>query len=307
MLTSFFENVSKNINIFSLQINLKILLLIGIPLLSVCVFFLIYIVFRKLFIQKRLKKRNIRINNSSLKKYNLLNKLVDHFDKEKIELKLIHSGNIMGLNNVETYFVYRIIFTIVGLILGLFLYNPLSILRSILVIICCGLLGFLTLDLILRKSKQKRIRSIKEQLPIFLISFDNYTKAGLLFDDIIDTMFVMVKGDLRKELIRFNVSYSLSKDFEGSMKEFTKRLGFIESEEIEIKMRQCYYSGIYDDVLTNEKELIEKKVINDMKKETEMYSLYLVFVMSLTIINVFLLVIMPLLGVAREGLKFLKI
>ena len=91
------------------------------------------------------------------------------------------------------------------------------------------------------------------------------------------------------------------------MKEFTKRLGFIESEEIEIKMRQCYYSGIYDDVLTNEKELIEKKVINDIKKETEMYSLYLVFAMSLTIINIFLLVIMPLLGVAREGLKFLKI
>ena len=92
-----------------------------------------------------------------------------------------------------------------------------------------------------------------------MISFDNYTKAGLLFDDIIDTMFVMVIGDLIKELIRFNVSFSLSKDFEGSMKEFTKRLGFIESEEIEIKMRQCYYSGIYDDVLTNEKELIEKK------------------------------------------------
>ena len=297
------NSLPETINIFSLNINFVLFLIISLSIVFICVFFIIYKILKKISISVDLKQKNIM--GEKTKKHALINKFLKHVDKEQLQLKLIHSGHVLGITNIEIYFVYRVIFVIAGLILGIELYSQ-NILYSIIVIIFCGLLGFLVMDLILYNGKKKRIKSIKEQIPAFLISFDNYTKAGLLFDDILDIIPNLVKNELQKELIRFNVNYSLSKDFEGSIKEFTKRLGFIESEELELKMRQCYYSGIYDDILTNEKELIEKKVINDMKKETQVYSLYLTIAMSLTIINIFILVVVPLLGAASEGMKFLK-
>lgn len=138
---------------------------------------------------------------------------------------------------------------------------------------------------------------------MFLVSFDNYTKAGLLFEDILDIMPRLIHGDLQKELIRFNVSYSLSKDFEGCIKEFTKRLGVPEADELELKMRQCYYSGIYDDVLINEKELIERKIVNDMRKEAELYNLYLAISIGMLIVNIFVLIVLPIFNIASRNYK----
>lgn len=301
-------DIQKTINIFSFNIKFKVFFIIAVSILGIALFFLFYLFLKKVLMKRKLKRKNIKVyNEKSFKSYTLVSKFINYFNKEELKLKLIHSGNPAGIVSTEIYLIYRIIFVIAGIALGIQLSNFNNILYSIFTIILCSLLGFLVTDFMLYKGKKKRIKSIKEQLPIFLISFDNYTKAGLLFEDIVDIMPELVKGELKKELIRFNISYSLSKDFEGSIKDFIQRLGFVESEEIEIKMRQCYYSGIYDDVLTNEKEMIEKKVINDIKKETQLYSLYLALAMSLTVVNIFILVVVPLLSVAGEGMKILKL
>ena len=209
----------------------------------------------------------------------------------------------MGISTVEIYFVYKVLFTVLGLILGLRLYQPDSPSSSIFLIVLFGGLGYYLVDFILYQGKRRRTKSIKEQLPMFLVSFDNYTKAGLLFEDILDIMPKLIRGDLQKELIRFNVSYSLSKDFEGCIKEFTKRLGIVEADELELKMRQCYYSGIYDDVLTNEKELIERKIVNDMRKESQLYNLYLAIAIAMMIVNIFVLVVIPIFNIASRDYK----
>jgi len=300
---SFFHDESKTINIFSLSIEWRTLIIIVLlVLVTVCLFFLLYTFISRVLMEKRLMSKNIKVRRNK-KDYSFMRKILKSFDNDELQLRFLHSGGVMGITTVEIYFIYKVLFTVLGLILGLRLYQSDNIPLSIFTIILLGGLGYFLVDLILYKGKKDRTKSIKEQMPMFLVSFDNYTKAGLLFEDILDIMPKLITGDLQKELVRFNISYSLSKDFEGCIKEFTKRLGIVEADEIELKMRQCYYSGIYDDVLTNEKEMIERKIINDMRKESQMYSLYLAIAIAMMIVNIFVLVVIPIFNIASRDYK----
>lgn len=295
---SFFQDASKTINIFSLSIEWRTLIIIVLMVLvTACLFFLLYTFISRVLMEKRLMSKNIKVRRKQ-KDYSFMKKILKSFDSEELQLRFLHSGGVMGITTVEIYFIYKVLFTVLGLILGLRLYQSDNIPLSIFTIILLGGLGYFFVDFILYRGKKDRTKSIKEQMPMFLVSFDNYTKAGLLFEDILDIMPKLITGDLQKELVRFNISYSLSKDFEGCIKEFTKRLGIVEADEIELKMRQCYYSGIYDDVLTNEKEMIERKIINDMRKESQMYSLYLAIAIAMMIVNIFVLVVIPIFNIA---------
>ena len=300
---SFFQEVDKTVNVFSWNIELRTLLIMCLLILVMgCIFFLFFTFINRILMEQRLMRKNIKVRRAK-REYTFVKKILKSFDSEKLQLRFLHSGNIMGISTVETYFVYKVLFTVLGLILGLRLYQPDSPSSSIFLIVLFGGLGYYLVDFILYQGKRRRTKSIKEQLPMFLVSFDNYTKAGLLFEDILDIMPKLISGDLQKELIRFNVSYSLSKDFEGCIKEFTKRLGIVEADELELKMRQCYYSGIYDDVLTNEKELIERKIVNDMRKESQLYNLYLAISIAMMIVNIFVLVVIPIFNIASRDYK----
>lgn len=300
---SFFGNDTRVVNIFSLKIGFSTFLALTIPVLTISFFFLFYTVYTEYSIKKRLKDKNIKVLNKGTKKYFLPNVVAKNFDREEMALKFIHCGNVLGIKSLELYFLFKIIFTIGGLFVGLELYNPAKFNLSIGLILGFGILGFFITDILLKQGRKKRVKIIQEQLPMFLMSLDNYNKSGLLFEDILDIIPKTLSGYLQKEVVRFNLSYSLSKDFEGSVKEFVRRLGCPEAEEIEVKLRQCYYSGIYDDVLTNEKELIEKKVIADIKKESEISSLYLGIAMGLLVFNLFILIVLPLISMASTGLK----
>lgn len=295
---SFFQDASKTINIFSLNIEWRtLIIMVLMVLVTACLFFLLYTFISRMLMEKRLMSKNIKVRKKK-KDYSFVKKILKSFDSDELQLRFLHSGGVMGITTVEIYFIYKVLFTVLGLILGLRLYQSDNIPLSIFTIILLGGLGYFFVDFILYRGKKDRTKSIKEQMPMFLVSFDNYTKAGLLFEDILDIMPKLITGDLQKELVRFNISYSLSKDFEGCIKEFTKRLGIVEADEIELKMRQCYYSGIYDDVLTNEKEMIERKIINDMRKESQMYSLYLAIAIAMMIVNIFVLVVIPIFNIA---------
>lgn len=300
---SFFQEVDKTVNVFSWNIELRTLLIMCLLILVMgCIFFLFFTFINRILMEQRLMRKNIKVRRAK-REYTFVKKILKSFDSEELQLRFLHSGSIMGISTVETYFVYKVLFTVLGLILGLRLYQPDSPSSSIFLIVLLGGLGYFFVDFILYQGKKRRTKSIKEQLPMFLVSFDNYTKAGLLFEDILDIMPKLIHGDLQKELIRFNVSYSLSKDFEGCIKEFTKRLGIVEADELELKMRQCYYSGIYDDVLTNEKELIERKIVNDMRKESQLYNLYLAIAIAMMIVNIFVLVVIPIFNIASRDYK----
>jgi Flp pilus assembly protein TadB len=300
---SFFQDVNKTINIFSINIELRTLLIIFLMILvTACLFFLLYTFISRILMEQRLISKNIKVRRTK-REYSFIKKILKSFDSDELQLRFLHSGGVMGITTVEIYFIYKVLFTVLGLILGLRLYQSNNVSFSIFLIVLLGGLGYFLVDLILYKGKKDRTKSIKEQLPMFLVSFDNYTKAGLLFEDILDIMPKLIHGDLQKELIRFNVSYSLSKDFEGCIKEFTKRLGIVEADELELKMRQCYYSGIYDDVLTNEKELIERKIVNDMRKESQLYNLYLAIAIAMMIVNIFVLVVIPIFNIASRDYK----
>lgn len=299
---SFFKDTSKTIDFHLFQIEFRTFVIIACTLLSITLFFLMYNFINQIFIKNRLKQKNIKTNKKK-NNYFIMNKIINSFDKEKLNLKFIHSGHVLGIKTIEIYLFYRVLFTLAGFILGIELFNPDNLNLSIILIIITTILGFFLTEIFLYIGKRKRVKDIENELPLFLSTFDNYTKAGLLFEDILDTIPKVLKGSLQKEIVRFNIAYSLSKDFEGTIKEFIERLGLPEAEEIELKMRQCYYSGIYDDVLTNEKEMIEKKVINDLRKETEMFDLYLGIAMGLMIVNIFLIVVLPLLTLASNGVS----
>lgn len=224
--------------------------------------------------------------------------------KENFEYKFIWSNEFLGIKTKETYYIIKFLSVSVCLLLSfeIYLVYVMSFVQLVLLTLVGVVLGWKAIDFILWQEKKSREKSIKENMPMLLISFDNYAKSGLVFDDILTIVPQFISGPLQKEFVRFSVSYMVSKDFEKCIKEFSKRLGCDEGEEIELKLRQIYYSGIYEDMLTNEKELIERKVINDIKKESGMFELYMALAMCLMLVNIFILSIIPLMTIAQQNL-----
>lgn len=222
---------------------------------------------------------------------------------EDFEYKFVWSNEFLGIKTKEIYYIAKFICLGVFLLFGFlyFILYSVTILQFVLIMLILGIVGWKGLDFLLWQERKDRVKSIKENMPMLLISFDNYSKAGLVFDDVLSIVPQFIYGPLQAEFVRFSVSYMVSKDFEKCLKEFSRRLGCDEGEEIELKLRQVYYSGIYEDMLTNEKELIEQKVINDIKKESGMYELYMAIAMCLMIINIFLLSVVPLITVAGDS------
>lgn len=299
-ITSLFINIFRNLD--ELYIVIIASILIG---LLVC--FSIYVMLQKYIIDRNMKKKGIisrkdlNKNKVTLKSNTWLNALTKNLNQEYMEYKLIYSGYVF--NSISQYVIFKVLFTTIGIFAGIVNFNTLEIDKSILILVVITVLSFFIPDFLIKVSTNSRQKGIENQLPVFLVYFDTYNKAGLLFEDILDTITNVLTGELQKEVIRFNISYSMTKNFEESISEFMKRLGTPDVESIEIKLRQCYYSGIYDDVLTDEKEMIEKKVINDIKKQNKKYELYLAIAMVLLIINIFLLVLYPLMLILQSGMS----
>lgn len=279
--------------------NINIVTFLLFLILSITFFIVLYLMFRKISIDKRIRERKIipRKTLKPIKKNNSntwMNFILSKIDKEYLELKLIHAGNPIGISDVPTYIIMKSLFTVTGLIMGVQLYDSESIPKSIAFFLISSVIGFFFVDFLIKQSTKTRVTKINSQLPNFLIYFDNYNKAGLMFEDILSTTIDILSGELKKEVIRFNVNYSMTKDFQSSLEEFTKRLGSADSDSLEIKLRQCYYSGVYDDVISDEKEMIDKKIVNDIAKQTKQFDLYLAIAMGLLLFNLFLWLIYPL-------------
>lgn len=279
--------------------NINIVTFLLFLILSITFFIVLYLMFRKISIDKRIRERKIipRKTLKPIKKNNSntwMNFILSKIDKEYLELKLIHAGNPIGISDIPTYIIMKSLFTVTGLIMGVQLYDSESIPKSIAFFLVSSIIGFFFVDFLIKQSTKTRVTKINSQLPNFLIYFDNYNKAGLMFEDILSTTIDILSGELKKEVIRFNVNYSMTKDFQSSLEEFTKRLGSADSDSLEIKLRQCYYSGVYDDVISDEKEMIDKKIVNDIAKQTKQFDLYLAIAMGLLLFNLFLWLIYPL-------------
>lgn len=221
-------------------------------------------------------------------------------NKLDIEKKIEMADNFMGINNIKTYLLYKIIFTITGILvvfrlgfndwLTIFIYGMFF-----------AVIGFLVPDMFLWYGRRKRRKTIQEQVPLFLITLDIFFKAGLTFEDILSVLPDLFYGAMYKEVLRLHTKYSMSKNFEDCIKEFCDRLDIPEKDEIELKLRQIFYSGVYEDILSHEHELIEKKIVNDMRKESEMYNLYIGLCYGLLIFNIFIIVVLPLMNVVAKN------
>lgn len=273
-------------------------------ILGILLFVILFSLYQKASMEKRIRSRNIPIRKlKKRRRKTILDKTIDKLDTDQMYYKFVHSGEILGINNISLYFTYKSLFTLTGMIMGIQLYDKLNPTGSIIRLIIFAIIGFNIVDIILWQGRKKREDSINKQMATFLVNFDTYNKAGLLFEDILDVTDEILEGEFKKELLRFNVAYSLSKDFEETVAEFMKRLGIPEAENIEVKLRQAYYSGIYDDTMLDEKELLEKKVINDLKKQSEVFQLYVGMAMGLLILNLLLWIIYPLLMLVQSGMS----
>lgn len=284
-----------NLEFFGIKITSVLLIII----LTLIFFMILFLLVKKLSIEKRIRDRKIsprKVSKNELQKHKntWFNNIISKLDREYIEMKLIHAGNPLGLSDIPTYIILKALFTFTGIIIGLQLYSNDYVSRSVFIFIFSCILGFFLVDIFINQSTKSRVSKINSQLPNFLVYFDNYNKAGLMFEDILSTTIDILEGELKKEVIRFNVNYSMTKDFELSLREFTKRLGSADSDSLEIKLRQCYYSGVYDDVISDEKEMIDKKIVNDIAKQTKQFDLYLAIAMGLLLFNLFLWLIYPL-------------
>lgn len=288
-----------------------ILLILGILSFGAIIFVVKKVTMYKNMTRRKIKPRKTTVQQIKEEKRKEVrntwfNFIINKYKDDNLELKLIHSGNVFGIKDVSGYVLYKGIFAIAGIILGLELFDKHFIMRSLCILILTTILGFSLLDFIIKQSTQSREKKINKQLPDFLLYFDNYNKAGLSFDDILSTISNILHGELKKEVIRFNINYSMTKDFENSLAEFIKRLGSSESDSVEVKLRQCFFSGIYEDVLSDEKEIIDKKVINDIAKETKQYEVYLAISMCLLVTNLFLWLVYPMLILIQENMIVFK-
>lgn len=282
----------------SLKGNIVGIIFVGI--LIITFFTLVFFGYQNLAIEKRIRDRKIKPRKSvkpSMEQENKntwLNYFANKLDKEYLDLKLIHSGYPLGIRDTSKYILIKLLFTISGTIMGLELFDKNAVEKSIFIILITSIIGFFFVDFLIDQSKKSRVNKINNQLPVFLVYFDTYNKAGFLFEDTLSTVIDVLQGELKKEVIRFNVQYSMTKNFEESLKEFIRRLGTDEADSIEIKLRQCYFTGYYDDVVSDEKELIEKKILNDIANQTKKFELYLAISMGLLVFNMFLILIYPL-------------
>lgn len=274
-------------------------------LLIMIVFVISFLGFQKIALEKRIRDRKIKPRKLKKEKSNnnWVNYFINKIDKEYLDLKLIHAGYPLGIKNVPNYLLIKVLFTITGIIIGIELFEKTAIEKSILILIITSIVGFFFTDFLIKQSTKSRVNKINNQLPIFLMYFDTYNKAGFLFEDILSTVIDVLNGELKKEVIRFNVQYSMTKNFEESLKEFIKRLGTNEADSIEIKLRQCYFVGYYDDIISDEKELIEKKILNDIGNQTKKFELYLAIAMGLLVFNMFLMLIYPLILMVNNSLS----
>lgn len=289
--------------------NVNIITFLLFFVLSLTFFVVLYFMFKKISIEKRIRerkivpRRNTQTINRNASKNTWINAILSKIDKEYLELKLIHAGNPMGISDVPTYVVLKALFTLTGIILGVQLYDAKSISTSIIILLVCSTFGFFFVDILIKQSTKSRVTKINAQLPNFLVYFDNYNKAGLMFEDILSTTVDILSGELKKEVVRFNVNYSMTKDFQGSLEDFTRRLGSADSDSLEIKLRQCFYSGVYDDVISDEKEMIDKKIVNDIARQTKQFDLYLAIAMGLLLFNLFLWLIYPLMIMVTKDMN----
>jgi len=49
--------------------------------------------------------------------------------------------------------------------------------------------------------------------------------------------------------------------------------------------------------------LIERKIVNDMRKESQLYNLYLAIAIAMMIVNIFVLVVIPIFNIASRDYK----
>lgn len=284
---------------------IKIIFLILVTIILVGIFFAIYQLYHKMSINKRISDINIkpRNKNGTTKKNTWFNYFFSKLDTEKIEEQLMFAGYPLGMDNLPTYVICKSLFTIGGIILGIEFYSSSNITRSMLILLGTSMFGFYVTDIIIKNGKKYRSTSINNQLPNFLVFLDTYNKSGLVFEEILNNVVDILKGDFKKEVIRFNVEYSMTKNFEICLKNFIYRLGIEDSDSLEIKIRQCVLSGIYDDVLSNETDLIDRKILNEQLENTKKFELYLALAMGLLLLNMFLIFIYPLSSMVTSSMS----
>ena len=303
------DAIFQDINLFGLNIPFYLILGLLLLLIGISLFVIIYVSYEFSETQKTINKKGFKnVSKFNTKKkitvsreLPIMNKMKKIFNAEHMEMHFVHCNYALGIKTFETYVIYKALFTIVFVIAGIQMFDPTDPKMSFVYFIGYVLVGFFIVDIVLKQEKKKRLSNIRGQLTLFLINFDNYSKAGLLFEDILDVMSDILDGSFKEEMIRFNVDYSMTKNFEESIMKFSTRLGCEEVDEIELKIRQAFYSGIYDDVFSDQKEILEKKVASEMKKEADMFQIYSAIAMGLILVNIFLLIVLPLFSIASNS------
>lgn len=297
-----FHIPQKIISIGTWRINSFYILLLTVLLLFLSIFILVYFALKNYYIDSMLKKHRL----TQKKQQNLWVKINDILGDKRsiIEEKIIFGGNAFGISDVQTYLIFKIAFTVGAFVLSLQLYGQ-NFLQNIFFTALLTIIGFYIPDLMLAYGRRKRKKEIRDQVPLFLVTVDSFFKAGFNFHDILWSMQGMFYGHMAKEVSRLYTRYTMSNNFEESVKEFCDRLDIPEKNDIELKLRQVFYTGVFDDLLTNEQELIEKKVVNDLRKETEVFDLYISLCFGLLLLNIFIIVVLPLMSALSKNFSSL--
>lgn len=293
-----FKVPNKIITIGSLHIPSSYLFILAVCILFVSIFTIIYFAVKNYYIDSMLKKHKL----TQKKQQNFWAKINDMLGDRKsiIEEKIIFGGNAFGISDIQTYLAFKISFTLGAFILSIQLHGK-NFIQNLFLTVILTIIGFYIPEFMLSYGRRKRRKEIRDQIPLFLVTVDSFFKAGFTFQDILWSMQSMFYGQMAKEVSRLYTRYTMSNNFEESVREFCERLDIPEKNDIELKLRQVFYTGVFDDLLTNEQELIEKKVVNDLRKETEMFDLYISLCLGLLLLNIFIIVVLPLMSALSKS------
>jgi len=213
--------------------------------------------------------------------------------KADLGYKFVWCGNALGISSNREFFAYKFLFASIIFTLSFFILNTLSQINliSVIAVVILTVFGFRIPDIILYIAKKQREKAILSEAPVVINKLSQAPDGGD-FEEIIKAAAQETRGPLSKELNRLLAIQLYSPDFEENIKDFKKRLNISAAENLEMAIRNKYYTGVYNNVYTGSALLLQNK-INAGNKLSGAFVYSMLGIHIATVVAGFILFVMP--------------
>ena len=259
-------------------------------LLFILFFILSYLLIEYYYIYIQVDKFKKRNSFQSSAKENSIKILFSkiNFIKTK-ENFLFLQGYPLKLNGI-TYYIVKIIMTLIFGIIGLINYN------SYFVMFVLGLVGFSFIDIYIMINKKSRDNDICTDLLSVTDSLCLQLSSYVPLKDALKNQYENCKNsDFRKAIMMFATKYELSElNINEALNDLNSRFDIIEVDMFCNTIRQYNKVGNIIELLQNLSSVLKTKYLDKLKEKTRDKIIYITFGVIIALTNIILITFYPL-------------